>query len=267
MTSNRMASKNQQQSAVFGSDDFISGLTDAEKQSLFAIGSFRHYKKDEIVFSAGSSCDDLFILLNGRTKVFELSQEGKEVILWFCFPGEIFGIADIMGRKKNTKRMVNAQACCALELVAINQSEFVDYLYQYPNVALRVIDLLSHRMRELGDMLLNLVSDDVSSRVVKLIMRLATRYGRTHGKGVCLDIPLTHQEMADMIGTSRQTVTMVLGNLKKEGLLKTQQRTIYIQDFLKFEHKVASLLDNSRNHKHQARITSQKSLQVCAGLS
>lgn len=253
--------------AANGGDDFISGLSTAEKQALFEMGNVRRFKKDEMVFSAGSSCDDLFVLIKGRTKVFELSQEGKEVILWFCFPGEIFGLADIMGRRYGNKRMVNAQACSALELIAVNQAEFIEYLYRYPNVALRVIDLLSHRMRELGDMLLNLVSDDVSSRVIKLIMRLVSRYGRVHGNGVCLDIPLTHQEMADMIGTSRQTVTLVLGNLRREGLLQTQQRTIYIQNYLQFEHKVASLVDSSCHDNQQTRLTSLRSQQMLAGLT
>ncbi|MDH5326361.1 MAG: Crp/Fnr family transcriptional regulator [Gammaproteobacteria bacterium] len=209
------------------SKDFFSSIGNKGSSDLLAIGVKRLFRKDEMIFHVGSSSDDVYILLNGRVKVFELSQEGKEVILWFCFPGELFGLSEVMRRDH---RLVNALACCPVEVLAIKQADFEQYLYANPASAMQVIELLSSRLRELGDVLLHLASDDVTSRVVKLIARLANRYGTCNSKGIRLDIPLTHQEMADMIGASRQTVTTVLGALKKQGLLRTEQRTIYIEN-------------------------------------
>ena len=212
--------------------DFLNSLSQQDRAELFALGCKKSFAKDEMIFHVGSSSDDVFILLDGRVKIYELSAEGKEVILWFCFSGEIFGLAEVLRRED---REVNALSCSSAEVLSIKRSDFQSFLRTHPDVSQLVIELLSGRLRELGDVLLNLASDDVTSRVIKLITRLGARYGKPNGEGVFLDIPLTHQEMADMIGTSRQTVTTVLGNLKKQGVLRTEQRTIYIQNAQFFE--------------------------------
>ncbi|MFV2055499.1 MAG: Crp/Fnr family transcriptional regulator [Thiohalomonadales bacterium] len=214
------------------STDFLSSLSQQDRAQLFAIGCKKSYAKDEMIFHVGSNSDDVSILLDGRVKIYELSAEGKEVILWFCFTGEVFGLAEVLRREN---REVNALACTPVDVLSIKHTDFQAFLRTHPDVSQLVIELLSGRLRELGDVLLNLASDDVTSRVIKLITRLGSRYGKTYDKGVFLDIPLTHQEMADMIGTSRQTVTTVLGNLKKQGVLRTEQRAIYIQNAEFFE--------------------------------
>jgi len=212
--------------------EFLVSLNNRDRADLFSIGNKKFFQKDELLFHVGSSSDDVFIILDGRVKIYELSTEGKEVILWFCFAGEIFGLAEVLRREH---REVNALACSSVEVLSIKHSEFQAYLHCHPDVSQLVIELLSRRLRELGDVLLNLASDDVTSRVIKLITRLGARYGKPYKQGVFLDIPLTHQEMADMIGTSRQTVTTVLGSLKKQGVLRTEQRNIYIQNAQFFE--------------------------------
>jgi CRP/FNR family transcriptional regulator, cyclic AMP receptor protein len=209
------------------SADFYSNLSPEDKCELGKIGYKRFVDKDQLVFQAGKCSEDVYILLDGRIKIYELSCEGREVILWFCFPGELFGLSEVM---KRGLREVNAQSCSRCQVLSIRQTDFEAYMLTRPAVAKGVIDVLSCRLRELSDVLLNLASDDVTSRVIKLITRLSARYGRSTEKGIYLDIPLTHQEMADMIGTSRQTVSTVIGNLKRKGILRNEQRTIYIQD-------------------------------------
>ena len=205
--------------------DFFHCLPDSQQKQLLSLGVKRRFNRDEMIFQAGSSSDDVFILLEGRVKIFQLSCDGKEVILWFCFPGEIFGLAEVV---RNGSREVNALACSSIELLTIKQADFRHYLLSNPAAAVSVIELMSGRLRELGDVLLNLASEDVRSRVIKLLTRLAARYGKRQERQICLNIPLTHQEMADMIGTSRQTVTTVLGDLRRSGFLRTEQRNIII---------------------------------------
>lgn len=207
--------------------DFVSNMSLQDRQSLFHLGNLRYYRRGEMVFHVGSSSNEVYILLNGRVKVFELSKEGKEVILWFCFPGELFGLSEVF---QCSGREVNAQACSHVEVLTIKKTEFERFLKQHSHLAMHVIELLGYRLRELSDVLLNIASDDVASRVIKLLTRLCSRYGKLVDNNILLDIALTHQEMADMIGTSRQTVTTVLSTLRKKGVLKMQQRSIYLQD-------------------------------------
>ena len=206
--------------------DFLSSIDPLDKQTLLGIGEKRRFKKDEIIFNAGSLVDNVFFLLDGRVKIFQLSPVGKEVILWFCFSGDIFGLAEML---QSQRREVYSQACSDVDVLVIDKNRFKEFLLQHPAVALKVVDWLSCRLRELGDVLLNLAADDVTSRVIKLIARLSARYGKQLEDVIHLDIPLTHQEMADMIGASRQTVTAVLGKLKRDGTLRIENRAIYIQ--------------------------------------
>ena len=234
--------------------DFVSNMSLQDRQGLYHLGNLRYYRRGEMVFNVGSSSNEVYILLDGRVKVFELSQEGKEVILWFCFSGELFGLSEVF---QCSGREVNAQACSNVEVLTIKKMDFERYLTQHSHLAMYVIELLGYRLRELSDVLLNMASDDVTSRVIKLLTRLCSRYGKPADDYILLDIALTHQEMADMIGTSRQTVTSVLSMLRKKGVLKMQQRSIYLQD-LSWIERIAGKISYphySSPHVHIMRNT------------
>jgi CRP-like cAMP-binding protein len=186
--------------------------------------------KDEIICSLGRTNDEIYILVAGRVKIFELTADGKEVILWFCTAGELFGIADALTANEIGTRRINAQSCGYTELLAVNYQGFLQFVKSNPMVSLPLLQLLSFRLRVVSEVLSDITSVDVASRVIKLLNRLGDRYGRRVENGVFLELPVTHQEMADMIGASRQTVTTVLGDLKRSGLIKMQQRTFFIYD-------------------------------------
>src|SRR5206468_7652650 len=126
-------------------------------------------------------------------------------------------------------RVVSAQVAEPSEVLSVSQDKFKDFLGRHPDVAMLSLQVLSSRLRILGEMFVNLVLDDVNTRIAKLILRLSARYGTRVGKEVFLTIPLTHQEIADMVGTSRQTVTSALSALKREGVLSIENRRIHIE--------------------------------------
>lgn len=193
---------------------------------LQAIAVAHSYKKGEFVFKSGTPGNNVCFLRAGKIKIHQLSPLGREVILWFCFPGEIFGLAEVA---RGGGRVVNAQACEASEVLAVSHEKFTEFLDHHPQVAKLSLQVLSSRLRVLGEMFVNLVADDVSTRIGKLILRLSARYGTRVGKEIFLNIPLTHQEIADMVGTSRQTVTSALGALKRRGVLSIDSRRIHIE--------------------------------------
>ncbi len=101
-----------------------------------------------------------------------------------------------------------------------------------------MIDLLAYQLRVLGEMLLNVSSDDVTIRVIKLITRLNALYGKKMDQEMYLDIHLIHEEMADMIGTTRQTVTTILDRLQRSGMLRIEDHTIHIRDIKGLENLI-----------------------------
>ena len=210
--------------------NFLARLENKERQLLLDLGSRRHYLKDENICALGSTNNEVYILITGRVKIFELAADGKEVILWFCAAGELFGVADALTANEIGSRRINAKSCGYTELLSINYRDFLRFVNDYPRVALPLLQLLSFRLREISQVLSDVTSVDVTSRVIKLLYRLAERHGRRVDNGIFLELPVTHQEMADMIGASRQTVTTVLGDLRRRGLIKMEHRTLFLRD-------------------------------------
>ena len=211
---------------------FLKLLAPSDRADLLALASRHTYDPGEFVFESGSPGNNVYVLEEGRAKVFKLSESGKEVILWFCFPGEIFGLAEIS--QGGSTREVFAQVCTPAIVHVIRREDFLRFVTAHPDMAMKLMDLLSCRMRVLGEMLLNLVSDDVRTRLIKLLTRLCARYGRNTGGSQYVEMALTHQDIADMIGTTRQTVTSEINRLKRLGLLHTVGHRVVLEgDLLK----------------------------------
>ena len=190
--------------------------------------------RNDFIFSAGGPGRTVYFPRSGRVKIFQPSAPGREVILWFCLPGEIFGLAEVA---RGGGRSVSAVACEPCEVLCVTQDQFMAFAEERPRVALLSMQVLSSRLRVLGEMHANLVSDDVGTRIAKLILRLAARHGVRRGTELVLALPLTHQEIADMVGTTRQTVTSCLGNLKRRGVLAIDSHRLVIES----EELLASL--------------------------
>lgn len=206
--------------------DFLAGLTGEERDELARLGTQEAFARGAYIYHAGAPAAAAHVLVEGQVKIHQLSPAGREVILWFCVQGEVFGLAEV---SLAGNRAVSAQACTHSTVLSIPAEAFRDYLSGHPRVAMLVMQVLSARMRVLGEIFANLVSDDVQTRIVKLIVRLAAHYGVRTGSEIVLDIPLTHQEIADMVGTSRQTATSVLNVLSRQGLLSVDNHRLRIR--------------------------------------
>lgn len=220
--------------------DVFNLMSAPDLDALIALAHPRTYAKGEFIFRAGDASQYVYFLRDGRAKIFQVAPSGKEVILWFCFPGEVCGLSEVA---RGGERSVSAIACDKTTVLNVANEAFQAYLLGHPHAAFSMIQMLSCRLRGLSDMTLNLVSDDVQTRAAKLILRLSSRYGRRVGTEILLDIPLTHQEMADMIGTTRQSFTSVLNEFKRQGILSIDNRRIQIQSeksFSQLNHLAAS---------------------------
>ena len=208
--------------------DFMARLPAADRDDLRRLTACRTVARAELIFKVGSAGDNVYFLESGRVKIYHLSPTGKEILLWFCFPGEIFGLAEVC---HGGGRQVCAEACEASQVLSIRQESFKTFLEGHPTAALLINDVLAGRLRNLGNLIKSLVASDVNERVTQLLVRLAATHGRKMPNGgVALDIRLTHQEMANMIGTTRQSVTSALGALKRSGMLDVQDHHILIHD-------------------------------------
>lgn len=206
--------------------DVLARMSAQDADYLRSIAQIQRFAKNDLIFHAGALGKQVYFLRSGRIKIYQPANGGKEVILWFCFPGDMFGMAEVA---QGGGRVVNAVACESSEVMCVTQAQFEDFLRTHPDASLLVMQVLSCRLRTLSDVIVNLVNDDAQTRIMKLILRLSAHHGVRVEKDIYLSLDLTHQEIADMVGTTRQTVTSVLGQLQRRGLMRLENRRILIQ--------------------------------------
>jgi CRP/FNR family cyclic AMP-dependent transcriptional regulator len=211
--------------------NFLSSLSEAETRDLLKCSRLQNLKSRDHLFRAGDRSNDAYIVASGCIRLFQVSSAGKETILWFSFPGEVFGLAEL---SRGSNRQLYAVANEAAQVYSIRHRDFVEFLGAHPEAAMKAIGILSARVRALGHALVGLASDNVETRIARLLVQFAavssgTRCcgGSTEGE-LCVNVRLTHQDIANLIGASRQTVTSTLTHLRKQGAVRTVNQHIHI---------------------------------------
>lgn len=182
-------------------------------------------KKKEIIFLPGESSRQVYLLKTGRVKISRVSEEGREVTLALLQPGEIFGEIEIL---EGSARDTVAEAMEESQLCVIQKEQFLSLIRKRPELSFRLTKLIGLRLRRIESRVEDLVFRDVPSRLAHLLIQLSEEYGNPIQDGILLSIKITHQEMANLIGSIRETVSATLGEFKKEGLITFEGRKIII---------------------------------------
>ncbi len=211
--------------------NFLSSLSESETQDLLKCSHQLDLKSRDYLFRAGDHSNDVYIVAGGCIRLFQISPAGKETILWFSFPGEIFGMAEL---SRGSDRQLYAVANEATQIYSIRSKDFTNFLGTHPEAAMKAIGILSARVRTLGHILVGLTSDKVETRIARLLMRFAAVSsgsrccnGSMDGE-LCVNVRLTHQDIANLIGASRQTVSTTMAHLRKIDAVRTVNQHIHI---------------------------------------
>lgn len=174
-----------------------------------------------LIIQQGDVSDAMYVLLEGRLKVFLGNEEGREVILNFLDPGEAFGeLALIDGEPRSASIMVIQPARMAM----LPRSHFQECLGQSGEMARRLLLMLARRLRGLANQVGSLALMDVYGRVANVLTTLA----EDDGQGGRITCELTHQDIASRVGASREMITRILNDLKRGGYISVEQRRIRI---------------------------------------
>lgn len=211
--------------------NFLSSLSQEEMQDLSTCSRLLKLKPRDHLFQAGDHSKDVYIVAEGCIRLFQLSPTGKETILWLNFPGELFGMAEIWS---GSPRQVYAVANEAARVYSFRRQDFVKFLGAHPEAALKAICILSARVRALGHTLGGMASDNVETRIARVLMRFAAISSGTRCSAgasdveLCVNVRLRHQDIANLIGASRQTVTTTLLKFRKLGAVRMVDHHIHI---------------------------------------
>ena len=205
--------------------NIFSLMTSEDIQWLEGHARMRKLRRGEPVFLPNQASEGVLLVAEGRVRICHVTPEGKQSILNFIDRNEIFGELSIFDSSQQNEY---AEAAENTTLVWIPKEAMVAVVKKYPEIAFRVTKVIGMRRQRIERRLKNLLFRSNRERIIHLLLELVEKYGRATENGLELSIRLSHQEMAGIIGSTRETVTVVLGQLQSEGLVKIARRRISI---------------------------------------
>ncbi len=197
----------------------FSGLKEDELAGLVDIAIERNFMPGEFIFWEGDDPDWFYIVREGEVKVLKHSSLGKEFIIAFFSSGEMFGEVAVF---ENKPYPASAQAVAKTKVLGINSRDFLSFLSTHPAVALRIIGILSGRLRDAQNRLRDLAGERVEQRLYTILLMLSSKFATT--------LPLTRKEIADMAGTTTETTIRVLSRLKEGKIIRSTRGKLVILD-------------------------------------
>lgn len=197
----------------------FSGLDEAEIGELAGLASERQIGVGQFIFWEDEAPDWFYIVAEGRVKVVKHTSSGKELIIAFFEPGEMFGEVAVF---ENKPYPASAQAVTQARVFGIKRQDFLRFLASRPQLALKIINVLSGRLREAQSRLRDLVGGRVEQRLARTLLMLSSKLGAT--------LPFTREEIAEMAGTTTETAIRLMGRLREGGIIRSGRGKIVILD-------------------------------------
>ncbi len=197
--------------------DLFSKLAPQDIAELESQSRVRQLKRGEPVYLPNEQADGVILVAQGRVKICHATPDGKQSILGFIDAGEIFGELALLGGQQRDEYVETTEKST---LVLIPKQALQKTIQRYPQLVIGVTKIIGLRRQRVERRLRNLLFRSNRERVIHLLLELSEKYAEPTAEGYLLNIRLSHQEMACIIGSTRETVTVVLGQLQKENFVK-----------------------------------------------
>ena len=188
--------------------------------------------KGQVIFKEGDAGDRLFVVISGKLKLGTYSNDGRENLLSILGPGDMFGELSLFDPGPRT-----ATAVVDSKLLALAHDQVIGLVKEHPQVALQLLRRLAQRLRKANEVLSDLVFADVPGRVAKAIIELSERFGTQKDNGLHVNHDLTQEELAQLVGASRETVNKALADFATRGWIKLEPRSVIVLDLIKLEKR------------------------------
>jgi CRP/FNR family transcriptional regulator, cyclic AMP receptor protein len=198
-----------------------------ELSALANVVNLEEIRRRRVIFLPGDPGTSVFFVNGGRVKISRVTRDGKELTLAYRGPGEVFGelcLVDGGPRAEMAEAMENAL------ITEVPREEFEKLLGSHASMGMKLTKILCERRRELENKVEDLVFRDVNAKLAELLLRLGADYGVDDARGTLVAVKITHQEMANLIGSTRETVSLTLSQFKRNKLIATDGRKIILVD-------------------------------------
>lgn len=196
---------------------FFSHLSEKELEEIEQIIVTKKFKKKERIFLEGSKKEAVYFIKKGIVKAFKTDENGNEHIISLLKEGEMFPHT---GFFIHDYYPATTEAVIDTLLIAVPTESFEALMIKSPSIAVKVIRSISEKLKELQEKLQSITGKDTHERIVGFFIKLVNDYGKKEDEVIYIPLPMTNQEFANHIGTTRETVNRVINQLKKEGILE-----------------------------------------------
>jgi CRP-like cAMP-binding protein len=206
---------------------FFSSLTPREAKEISGYFSEQEFNKRQLIFAEGDSSEWLYIVTSGKVKITKLSQEGKEIILEIISPLDFFGgIAAVKG----FPYPANAVAMEETKVLKVSRKNLMTIMDRFPTLMLSMATGIGDRIKGSHEMLKSIALEKVESRIAALLIKLADKVGEKTADGILINMNLTRQDIAEMVGTTVETSIRTTSRLSKSGIISSRAGKILIKD-------------------------------------
>lgn len=209
---------------------FFSSLSDDE---LIQVNKLFHHKSciaGQSIYFTGDDASQLFVVLSGNVKLIKHSREGQDVLIEILNPGDFLGTFKILGDDKYRETAVAHTDSCILSISSVDFQLILDKI---PSVAINLIKILSERLISSNAMIQQLSVKSVEKRIAYILIKLKLKLGVDFEKGTLIQLPLSRNDLAEMTGSTPETVSRIMSNFAKNGIIRTGRKWISITDYNK----------------------------------
>lgn len=208
-------------------NDLFGALPEPDLEELIARGSTAAYRAGEIIFQSEDAGESMMVVLAGRVKISNVSADGKEAILNFIDPGQVFGEIALLDGQPRT---ADATAIKPSELFVLRRPQLLPFLEARPRLAVRVIEALCAKLRHTTRMVEDTMLLNRDARIARALLRLAEEHGRRHGGAIRLDLKLSQRDLGSYVGFARENVNRQLKVWRELGIVTVQEGHVVILD-------------------------------------
>jgi CRP/FNR family cyclic AMP-dependent transcriptional regulator len=214
----------------FESVNLFNMLCPHKVKKMGSTHTFTNYKKEQFIYIPEDSATHIYMIVSGRVKIGHYLENGEEVVTAILTNGEIFGELAMAGEDK---RRDFAQAIEDVTICPLTTQELKELMYENKELSFKILKLIGLRLMKLERKLELLVFKDARTRIIEFLKDAASWKGIKVGFETMIQTRLTHKEIASLTGTSRQTVTTILNELKEKNLINFNRKQILIRDLEK----------------------------------
>jgi CRP/FNR family transcriptional regulator/CRP/FNR family cyclic AMP-dependent transcriptional regulator len=215
--------------------DIFASLSDTDIQELMAVARKRTFRAGEVIFHRDDPGQVLYVIKEGKVKISLISPDGQEISLAVFGKGDCFGELALFDGEP---RSADATALEKVECYTLQRSDFHKAIMKNPTIAIHALEVLSRRLRKTDEHVENLIFLDIYGRVAKKLLELADEHGVQIDNGVLINVRLTQQELASMVGASRESVNKVIGYFTDKQYISTDRHRITIHRMTDLKRRI-----------------------------